>query len=218
MLMQLIRVLFFTFIIWSVGTVQSRAEEKWTLEKDAQQVRLYSRILDSGLVEVKTVTQINADYRTLQVFLDDAESAPNWVANCRSVEILGWFGDKERTVQTFFSSPWPLADRDMITTSTAQIDEASQTLTIAISNYGNNRQTQSHYVRVKEVEGQWTSKQIDKETSEITYQGYGDPGGAVPNWIANRLIKSSTFETFVNLRKHILRKQYKQKLKSQITE
>ncbi len=63
-----------------------------------------------------------------------------------------------------------------------------------------------------------SSTQIDENTTEITYQGYGDPGGAVPNWLANRLIKNSSFETFVNMRKQIRIKRYQSKPEAEITE
>lgn len=211
MLMQLVRVFFFTVICCLVTDAQANANAQWQLEKNEQEVILHSRTMESGLLEIKISTRIEGHYLALQKLLDDEEAAPLWVANCRKVEILGWFGDKERTLHTFFSSPWPLTDRDMLTTSKAAVDTSNQTLVISIENYGNRRQTQSHYVRVKDIKGQWTSVQIDENTAEITYQGYGDPGGAIPNWLANQLIKNSSFETFVNMRKQIKIERYQSK-------
>lgn len=215
--LQLIRLLLLT-LCYALGAPSAYASQQWTLEEDDKDVKLYSRSLDSGLVEVKVITQIKVDYLRLMRLLDDTDAAPQWVANCRKVEGLGWFGDKERTVHTFFASPWPFADRDMITTSVASVDEENKTVSINISNYGDRRQVLSHYVRVKDVSGTWTSRQIDDNLSEITYQGYADPAGAIPYWIANRLILSSSFDTFVNLRKQILASRYKVKESPQITE
>ncbi len=208
MFLQLFRILFCWLFLLCVLSANTYAQEAWLLAKETDQVQVYSRKTDSGLDEVRVVTQVKADYRAILKLLDDINAAPRWVANCKMVENLGWFGERERTVHTFFSSPWPLSDRDMVTHSVASIDESNQVVLVEVSDHGQKQQILSHYVRFEDVKGQWTSKQIDENISEISYQGYADPAGTVPNWLANRLAISASLETFEKMRKHIVSKQY----------
>lgn len=183
-------------------------EASWNIAKQDNGVTVYKRDTASGHVEVKAVTQVKASATALLALLDDTDIGPKWIANCKKVKTLEWFGRYERTVQSFFNAPWPLSDRDMITYSLARYNKDANILTIDITDKGMEYPRPSHVVRIKHVKGRWSVSPVSKDTVEITYEGYGEPSGNIPAWLANSLIVSATFETFSNMRRFITHPKY----------
>lgn len=202
--MQSIRVvILFLMGVFNVVAQQAHANTDWTLEKDEQNVAIYSRTTPTGYKEIKAVTQLESHPKALMKLLDDTEAGPGWISHCRKVETLDWFGADERTVHTFFSAPWPIQDRDMITYSKTDYDPQTGIITIKVTDKGSEHVRLNHYVRMEAVSGTWTVTPKSEGAIEITYQGYGEASGSIPTWLANRLLVSSTHETFVNMQQQI---------------
>lgn len=218
MLMQSIPRLLGIFSLLFCCVFFASAEPEWQEHEATGGVSLFTRDTPSGYDEVKVITQVDADYKAILMLLDDLKAAPHWIAHCRKVESLGWFGAYERKVHSFFASPWPLSDRDMVIYSKATVNELEHSLVIDVADKGKDQQTLSHYVRMENVKGTWNSKSLGNGKTEISYVGYGEPAGVVPAWFANRLLKDSSLETFINMKKLITRKQYQTTDISQITE
>lgn len=180
----------------------------WELHKDADQVKIYQRVNAQQQFEVKAVTVVKARLKSLMNLLDDTAAAPLWIDRCRKVDLLDWFGGRERLVHTYFSSPWPIKDRDMVTFSSTEVSDDGQALTIEVIDRSKQHQLLPHYVRMRDVTGRWTVKQLKNNQVEISYQGSGNAGGSIPNWLSNRLMLSSTHKTFVNMRKRIVLPEY----------
>lgn len=192
--------------------------EQWKLEKDQDGVTVYSRETSNGYIEVRVNTQVKTDPSSLIKLLDDTNAAPEWIAHCRSVEIIDWFANTKRTVRSNFSAPWPLKDRDMITSSSATINPLDKSVIIKISDKGNQYATLSNYQRMRNVQGTWTTKVLEDGILDISYQGYGEAAGSIPKWLANKLLISSSHETFSQLQKIIILKKYQDSSGDQITE
>ena len=69
-----------------------------------------------------------------------------------------------------------------------------------VSDYSSHYPANNDYVRIEDVKGQWIMQPIDSEQMTVSYQGYGEPSGNLPLWLANNLVKSSTYNTFEQMR------------------
>lgn len=196
----------------------AQPEQQWKLEKDQDGVAVYSREASNGYIQVRVNTQVKTNPSSLIRLLDDTNAAPEWIAHCRSVEIMDWFANTKRTVRTNFSAPWPLKDRDMITSSSATIDPTDKSVVIKVSDKGNQYATLSNYQRMRNVQGTWTTKVLEGGVLDISYQGYGEAAGSIPRWLANKLLISSSHETFSQLKKVIILEKYQDPAGDQITE
>ena len=200
------------------GYAQAPLPSQWKVEKNQQGVLIESRKNALGYFEVRATTEVASHPLALLALLDDTEAAPSWIARCRKVETLKWFGREERTVHTFFSAPWPFQDRDMVTFSKTEYEPQSETLTIKIEDKGREHATLNHYVRMENVNGIWSVSPSTAGKVTIIYQGYGDAAGSLPGWITNRLLLSSTHETFVNLSRIITLPKYQNTAQATITD
>lgn len=184
--------------------------DDWTLEKDAEGVQVFSRPTETSYNEVKAVTRATASPKALLALLDDTNAGPAWIDRCREVETLDW-GPHERVVHTRFIAPWPLNNRDMITYSKSKLDKQTGQLIISISDKGQSYPSPSHYIRMRNVRGQWQVTPADDGQIEIQYSGYGEAAGALPGWLANKLTVESLHRTFVNMVPMIERRKYQPK-------
>jgi len=179
---------------------------EWKLEKQKNNVSIYSKPTDSGYKKILVKTTVDTDPHALVLLLDDVTFSSQWIHNCLEVKILEEVSPTKRLVNTFFSAPWPVKDRDMVTLSNTTVYDNS--VQIEITDRGNSIAHHPDYVRMQNMHGLWKAKQLESGKSEITYTGGGSPGGNLPTFIANKELISSMFQTFQNLNKVILLNKY----------
>jgi hypothetical protein len=59
------------------------------------------------------------------------------------------------------------------------------------------------------VKGNWTIEKLTDTQTRITYYLYTDPGGSIPNWIANKANKQSVPDLLDAVRKRAANPAYK---------
>jgi START domain len=174
-------------------------EAEWTLEKDEEQIKLYTRpVSGSPFLAVKAITLINAPMTKVADAFGDGDGCSAWRALCKSSEVLSMVSDTERYVYLVLDLPWPLSDRDMVIHSTAQIDPASRTATVQLAS-ASSRHPAKDYVRA-ESSGEYTIKAISDEQVEFTYIMHTDLGGDLSPDVINPQVASSTFTDIAQLR------------------
>ena len=180
--------------------------DDWKLEKNKNNVSIYSKQTDSGFKEIRVKTIVEAYPYSLVALLNDVEFSSNWIHNCIEVKILSQTSPTERLINSFFTAPWPLKNRDMDFYSKTTFIHNS--VRIEISDRGDTTPLNPKYVRMQNMNGVWQASELENGKSEITYTGSGNPGGNIPVFIGNKELITSLFETFQNLKKVILLDQY----------
>jgi len=180
--------------------------DNWKLEKQKNNVSIYSKQTDSGYKEILVKTTVETNPHTLIALLADVSFSSKWIDNCLEVKILNEASPSERLIHTFFAAPWPVKDRDMVTLSTTTF--TNNTVQIIISDRSDATPHHPKYVRMLNMHGLWEANALENGKSEITYTGGVNPGGKLPTFIANKEMISSMFKTFQNLKKVILLDEY----------
>ncbi|MCC2615902.1 hypothetical protein LJ739_06585 [Aestuariibacter halophilus] len=211
--MQLFPRLIVTLLV-VISSLAHADNTEWTLKQDENAVKTYTRNDPVLGFQVKIETSVNASPLALLQLLDDTDNGPRWIANARKIDIIEWFGQAERTVHTYFKSPWPFNDRDMVTHSTATWLIPERHVRIQIRDVGDQHALLPHYVRMHGVKGQWDAQLDAQGLLNIQYVGSANAGGMLPEWIANKMMATFAHQTFVALRENITRPVYQQ----QITE
>jgi hypothetical protein len=179
---------------------------EWKLEKQKNSVSIYSKKADSGYKEIFVKTIVDVNPHALIALLDDVAFSSKWIHNCIEVRILEEISPTERLINSFFSAPWPVKNRDMVFHSKTTFNENK--VQIEISDRGDTTPQHPKYVRMQNMYGLWEANALENGTSEITYTGSGNPGGNLPTFIANKELITSMFKTFQNLSKVILLDEY----------
>ncbi len=77
----------------------------WKLEKQNNNVSIYSKKSDLGYKEILVKTIVEANPYALVALLDDVAFAPQWMHKCIEVKILDEISPTERLVNSFFAAP-----------------------------------------------------------------------------------------------------------------
>ncbi|MDF2177600.1 START domain-containing protein [Aliiglaciecola sp. CAU 1673] len=183
----------------------------WKQAKKAQGVTVSKRQLANGQLEVCASTAVRTQLSAFILLLRDTEHAPQWIANAHRVTLLERPAHNVDVVHSIFDSPWPVQDRDLVTRSQYQQDADSLVLTLQVHSVPDALPPSPNTVRMDNVRGVWELTPLQEGWVAIRYQGEGDPGGNIPNWLAQQILVSSTFETFANLKKMLPLPQYQNK-------
>lgn len=172
--------------------------QEWELDKQRDGVSVFSRPLANNLLQIKALTTVTANHEAFIHLLEDVDHCTKWIANCKKIEIIAAPDEATRVVHTFFSAPWPIRDRDMVTRSVTT--KHQDTVEILIEDAGQTFPLTPKHVRMTDVSGQWTLVEIPDGTMTVSYVGSGSPAGKIPHWLAKGALLDSIFETFNKLK------------------
>jgi len=199
-----------------------QAEEDWReVKHDADNdVVVYLRKLPNGYTEFKGVTHVKSSLAACIALLRDVDSMPEWVDRTLKAKIIDRVSDTEVYAYNVSRMPWPFKSRDAIVHTI--LEQHPDTLTITINGTSVDKYEgpteydytaeEHRYVRLAHVKSFWRFAPRGNGIVEVTFQGYGDPGGntSAPlfRWLIGKLIWQSPYRTLHNLRQVIGRDEY----------
>jgi hypothetical protein len=131
--------------------------------------------------------------------LKDASFNRDWVYRSGGASILQDSGYAQAYVYGVVDAPSPMSDRDTVVRFDYHQDQETKEITVAITNFPEFIPEKADLVRVPRIGGYWRLKPEQDGWVEVTYQVYGDPGGWIPVWLANRAAVISVRETLRNM-------------------
>ncbi|NOU52402.1 hypothetical protein HG263_17915 [Pseudoalteromonas sp. JBTF-M23] len=150
-----------------------------------------------------------ATVETLLNVMNDTQAAPNWLSSSRFVNVIARPTAAEAVVYTYFDSPWPVSDRDMLTHSClSQLSENQYRLDILSTTA--YPVPQSKAVRITPVQGYWLLTQT-AQGLQIKHQIYAEPNGSLPIWLVNNTALNNILKSFKSLKTQIKNPKYKKR-------
>jgi len=185
----------------AVGAENTSNSMPWMLAKNEDGIRIHTRQHKDGLVEIRAQMFVKTTYQAFLTLLEDSKNVPNWIDNVSSSRVIKQISPNENIVYTQFAAPWPARDRDMVTYS--QYTVGNGEFKLEITDASQAYPEQKGYIRIKAVKADWTLEKLTNGLTHINYTAYADPGGMLPDWLANKLSVSSAFNTFSALKKQL---------------
>jgi hypothetical protein len=172
----------------------------WELVYEAHNLRVQRRdYADSELDEIEGVVRVRATLNALMALLKDADFNRHWVYRSSGASVLQDSGYTQAYVYGVVDAPFPMSDRDTVVRFDYQQDPITKAITIAITNFPDFIPEKEGLIRVPKIGGYWRLKPEADGWVEVSYQVYGDPGGWLPVWVANRAAVVSVQETLRNM-------------------
>ena len=106
--------------------------------------------------------------------------------------------------------PWPLNDREAVLEARVEqtISPELEGITVYLNNRPNLLPANDRYVRFPEMEGIFQITRVADDEAEVVYQLVLDPGGYIPAWLANVLLRDAPYFTLERLRRIIALQEY----------
>jgi hypothetical protein len=172
----------------------------WEPVYEADDVRIERRdYVGSELNEIRGVIRVKASLNAVMALLKDAEFNDRWVYRSGGARILQESGYTQAYVYGVVDAPFPMSDRDTVVRFDYKQDPETREVTIDIRNFPDFVPQKNQFVRVPEMGGYWKLKPEADGWIEVTYQIFGDPGGWIPVWLANRAAEVSVKNTLLNM-------------------
>ena len=184
----------------SLPFAASAAVNDWELVYDSDNLRVLKRdYAGSALDEIKGVVRVKASLNAVMALLKDAPFNQHWVYRSGGARILKESGYAQAYVYGVVDAPLPMSDRDTVVRFDYQQNQVNKEITVTITNAPEFIAPKAGFVRVPEMGGHWRLKPQAQGWVEVSYQIYGDPGGWIPAWLANRAAVLSVQHTLENL-------------------
>jgi hypothetical protein len=147
---------------------------------------------------------VQAPLGRVLAIIRDAPHRCEWMAQCADDYVVE---ENEATrVQISYhrtKAPWPVADRDSINRAEMRVDPAGHRVFLPFSAISHPKVPPvKDVVRMPFLRGHWILQPLNGgSATDVEYQVHANPGGSLPEWIANLASKKLPLLTIVGLRK-----------------
>ncbi|MFT4682073.1 MAG: hypothetical protein ACI9FU_000699 [Granulosicoccus sp.] len=188
---------FIQTLLLVIISVSVFAQENWQLKKDNSGVKVYTKHVEgSGLKAIKATTTFACDFATCVAVLRDIPHLTELFPGCERTEKVSQT-DIDQIHYIHLNAPWPVTDRDATFHLTYEYRPETETLFIQADVINDKYPEQDGMIRLTKGIGTWTFKKA-REQLELIYLFHGDPGGNIPDWLANSVVEDNPLEMLHN--------------------
>lgn len=210
-----IRMLALALTVFATGYVWAEVddlEREWQLITDRNGIQVYMRHReDSRLKTFRGETRIHLpDEYVLASILNDYARFPGWLHFVDGATELNREGPRKRWLRFTTQLPWPLSDREAILQADIRqrIKPGDETMSVVLSGRPDMLPPNRDYVRFPEMEGEFAMTRLGNDEVLVRYQLVLDPGGYIPAWLANILLRDAPYFTLERLRRILVEPGY----------
>ncbi|MFP1678161.1 START domain-containing protein [Alloalcanivorax sp. C16-2] len=197
-------------LLTGAGTLTPLAEERqWRLISDRQGIQVYqpARVPDSRLRGFRGVTRLRVtDEYALVALLEDYAAYPDWLHLVDGVQVLNRDAPGPRRLRLTTRMPWPLTNRDAILES--HVSQGRGTVVVSLLNRPATLPPAPDYLRVPALSGELRFERVAPDQVEVVYQLLFDPGGRIPGWLTEVLLRETPHFTLERLNRVVRRPRY----------
>lgn len=190
----------------------NRDDDPWVLVRRHGAIRVYRRRDDhERLKTFRGVMRMQlADEYALVALANDYEALPEWVHFIRHVEEIKRDGPLRRWLRFTTNLPWPLHDREAVLRMNVEQrrDAHEDAIWMDIENAPDLIEPDPDYLRFPQLHGYSGMRRLPGDEVEVVYQMVVNPGGQIPVWLVNRVLRDAPFFTLAQLRRMVRRPEY----------
>lgn len=184
----------------------------WEKVSNSDGIMVERRVVPgSNLKEFRGRGVIEAPLPRVLAVLQDAPHRAEWMSDCSSSYIVE--EDHDRRTQIAYhrtKAPWPVADRDSINRAEIRLDVANRRVVLPFEGIEHPKGPPvKGVVRMPFIRGHWIlAPARGGKATEVEYQVHANPGGSLPDWIANLASKKLPQQTLIGLRRQVKFREY----------
>lgn len=195
---------FVLIVILLTSSLVSKGQD-WSLAKDKNGVKVYTRKVEGwGIKEYKVVMEVKTSHSKIITALKDVPSRYEWAYNSIEIREVERPNSEEVAIYNKVDAPWPVADRDNITRFRFSYPNKSTTrVDMTVIKSHAKAPIYDGIVRVERLKGHWLIRDKGNGWTEVIQQCVAEPGGSIPDWLANSAVVDNPYNSMYNLKKYI---------------
>lgn len=184
------------------GATSVETGATWKPFGESDGVEVYTRPFPgSAYAQVRASGTVCATLPELVAFIEDVARFDSWIPDTDEARLLARPSQSHQIYYIRTSMPWPVKHRDMIYRLTESPgSRTDDEISVTIEGVPDYLPPYPGVVRMRGVTGRWNFRQADGET-RIELVMHIEPGGNVPQWLANRRIVGTPTKMIENLRR-----------------
>lgn len=187
------------------------AQFEWELKKEDKGIKVFTReVEDSNAKAIKAEAIMDGKLSSFVAVLKDVDTYPELFKNTKEAKLL----EMADTFQLHYSVtavPWPISDRYGVYSNSYSQRYDHKIVTVKVKAVEGYISEREGMVRITEANGRWTFYPVGYEKMEVTFEMHVEPGGKVPNWLANMFLIDTPLKVLKNLRERVKLPQYQNK-------
>lgn len=187
-------------------------DDAWKLINDRNGIQVYMRHReDSRLKTFRGETRIRLpDEYSLSMALNDYPSFPRWLHFVDGASELHRESPLKRWLRFTTQLPWPLKDREAILEVDVlqRVTREEEAVYVVLSGAPDLLPENPRYVRFPEMQGEFTMVRLGNDEVMVRYELVLDPGGYIPAWLANILLRDAPYFTLERMRRILQEPKY----------
>lgn len=211
-LMLLLIMFLFTFETFA------SSQYDWEMVRDEDGIQVYLKeFWADDIKSFKGIIHINSSVDSLLAVIVDVDACTDWVHRCKNPLLLFRKSFSESYHYQVHQLPFPAHNREFIFHS--RISRSPQTGEVRIQMEAIPEFCQqnvkacslipkSSLVRVEHSHGQYLLEPVAHNITRVTWTHHTNPGGNLPLWLVNQLIKAMPYHTLQGLRKKVFNHKY----------
>lgn len=183
----------------------------WRMVSDKNGIQVYMKHDDEARIKTfRGVTRFRVErLHSVSGVLNDTPNMPRWMHFISKAKEIRRSDYLNREYQFLTTLPWPLADREAVVKLLVRQNPVNKGVTVHVINAPTLLPPNSDYIRFPQMTGVFSFFPTEKEKEvEVTYELVLDPGGYIPAWIANIVLKDTPYFTLERLRRVVERPEY----------
>jgi hypothetical protein len=193
-------------LIFFLATILSYplGAQSWNFISEKDGIRLYTREENGRpLKAFRSVADIDAPAEKIFDLLNDLNRTDWWDDNLILDKVLNFEKNKSARYYMIYKLPWPVKDRDLSVDVTASSDPESGERRITAVAVNGIIPESKEMIRIKDYRETWILKPAGEGRTNVVLEGFIDPAGNIPDWLANALITESPVKTMSKLRQSL---------------
>ncbi len=176
------------------------AQDNWKLEREKNGIKVFTRkTAKASMKESKTEIYLKGNPEELIKFFKDISSHKTWMHRISTSKLLKKLNENEFHVYYIASAPWPVSNRDAVVHYKIQ-KENNGNYVITATGIPNEIPEEKGLVRIPKLYSTWEFFKQPNGTTKLIYTSLSEPGGGIPEWLANSGATDTPFNTVAALK------------------
>lgn len=195
--------IFFFSLIFSFPV----SAQPWNFIKEKDGIKIFTRVeAGKSLRSYKGVTDINSPADEIFTLMEDINNTEWWDKNLTHIKVLLYEKNKRAQYYLVYDLPLGVTDRDLCVDVKISIDQVTGERSISAVALNGVIPERNEMVRIKDYRQTWTIIPAGEDLSHVVLDGYVDPAGTIPDWIADILIIESPIKAINGLKNSMEKK------------
>lgn len=174
--------------------------QEWKLEKQKDNISIYTRKTTTNLKEFKAVTTYKTSLEKIKNELSNVQNMNTWYDMITKVEVLKQISKTEAIYKIYFDFPPITSDRYSIINGNLTFE--NNILKVKTKYVEFPHVKEKDRVLITNIYSEWTIKK-EGDLLAVEHIGFMDPSGSIPQWLINSNVVDSPMRTIKNLKKRV---------------